>query len=220
MKTIGGKLPSSWAEEKWWDDKSSSKKTSYRRCYEDHPPMTLPGSSLVIYGGSCLSPAVTDADVYIGFEGTMSVSSKAWPWTPGHEIRFPITDMKPPSNPGQFKKLIEWTLLQLEGGAKVHAGCIGGHGRTGTFLAAIVAVLGEKDAVSYVREHYCKKAVESTTQVAFLTDQFGVKTVMGAKSSNSKAGKLFTSKPKGSTAASEVFDPMLGNGCIWRHLCN
>lgn len=49
----------------------------------------------------------------------------------------------------------------------VEIGCVGGHGRTGTLTAALVIKLMDMDseeAITYVRENYCKKAVESKGQ--------------------------------------------------------
>ena len=55
--------------------------------------------------------------------------------------------------------------------------CIGGHGRTGTFFAALVAhMMPEvKDPIAYVRENYCNEAVETEEQIAFLIEHFGVR---------------------------------------------
>ena len=75
--------------------------------------------------------------------------------------------MDAPANVTRFKKLVTWLCNQLQDGKTVHVGCIGGHGRTGTVISAIVAeLLEEKDAIQWVRKHYCKKAVESKAQVA------------------------------------------------------
>jgi protein-tyrosine phosphatase len=68
--------------------------------------------------------------------------------------------MSVPKSPKDFKALVAWTKTQLEEGKKVHCGCVGGHGRTGTFLAALCSEFGEKDAVTYVRQNYCKNVVE------------------------------------------------------------
>ena len=53
---------------------SKRRRTTRRRpsCYQSHPALKLPGTELVIYGGSCISPAVKDADVYIGFDAGMT----------------------------------------------------------------------------------------------------------------------------------------------------
>jgi len=55
----------------------------------------------------------------------------------------------------------------------VEFGCIGGHGRTGTILACLVALVkgpsfSTNDAIDWVRENYCQKAVESAPQVWFI----------------------------------------------------
>jgi hypothetical protein len=155
---------------------------SYGRCYEKHPALQLPGTDFVIYGGSCSSPAVKDADVYIGFDHSMKLTARAWPWKKGAEFLFEIQDMGVPRHPEEFQKLVKWTKKQVDAGLKVHCGCIGGHGRTGMMLSALVSLYGEKDAISYVRQHYCPKAVESSSQVSFLKEQFGIKKVGGSKS--------------------------------------
>ena len=127
------------------------------RCYHSHKPLKLPGGDLVIYGGSCITPAVKDAGVYIGFDYGMTFSGKQYPWRGSYEFLFEIRDMRAPADAGEFKKLVAWTVEQLQAGKKVHAGCIGGHGRTGTFLSALVATLGEKDATEFVRTHYSRR---------------------------------------------------------------
>lgn len=154
--------------------KNTPKAGGYKACYHSHPALPLK-NGLVIYGGSCLRPAVSDADVYIGFDSGMKASDKKYPWVAGESFLLPIPDRNAPSDVTQFKKMITWTIQQLEQGKKVHAGCIGGHGRTGLFFAALVAVyLGRKDAIKYVRENYCKKAVESVVQTEWLVEHFGV----------------------------------------------
>ncbi|MEY9560454.1 protein-tyrosine phosphatase family protein [Sinorhizobium fredii] len=176
------------------------------RCFAGHPALKLPGSELLIYGGSCLTPAVKDADIYIGFDAGMRFTERHWPWKKGSELLFKVPDMGVPEKPEEYKKLLAWTRKQLDDGKKVHCGCIGGHGRTGMFLAALVASFGEKDAVSYVREHYCHKSVESRIQIQFLCDHFGVKKVGGSKEKQPATSKK---------AAGERYQPVRGHGCIW-----
>lgn len=156
------------------------------RCYESHP--ALPIGDFKIYGGSCGHPIVKDADVYVGFDRSMQFFNSQYPWEEKTrevvEFLYPITDMAAPSKPKEFHQLIGWLAEQLEGGKKVHIGCIGGHGRTGTVLAALVKhMTGNADAISYVREHYCKKAVESKVQVKFLEEQFGIEPAAALKNS-------------------------------------
>lgn len=189
---------------------------SGERCYKSHPALKLPGTELVIYGGSCINPAVPDANIYIGFDGGMTFTGKQYPWTEGHEILFRVTDMSAPKDATQFKKLVDWTGEQLAGGMKIHCGCIGGHGRTGTFLAALVSAHGEKDAIEYVRTHYCKKAVESTEQIKFLAKTFGITEAKGSKSWGS-SGSYSSSSSKSRSGSTKVdkYAPISGNGSIW-----
>jgi len=153
---------------------------TYVKCYESHPALVI--GDYKIYGGSCIRPVITDADVYVGFDIGMHISHLTYPWETGESFLFHIPDMKTPSNPEQFKKLIDWLSLQLISNKKVHLGCIGGHGRSGLALAALVKVMtGEVDAITYVRENYCHKAVESSVQVEFLHIHFGIKKVKEVK---------------------------------------
>ena len=153
------------------------------RCYEHHPVLKLGKGKL--YGGAARSPKVKDADVYVVLQsGDMNGwQSDPWDKQTVTEVYYGIRDMEAPSNVARFKKLVTWVCTQLQDGKTVHIGCIGGHGRTGTVISAIVAeMLEEKDAIQYVRKHYCKKAVESTTQVAFLMKHYGVSKAEPTKS--------------------------------------
>lgn len=155
------------------------------RCYESHPPLSV-GEGLFVYGGSCCSPSVKDADVYIGFDYGMQ-RDEVFPWHQKEsgpiEVFFKISDGTAPPNPKEFRNLIVWSAEQIRAGKKVHAGCIGGHGRTGTYLAALVKhMLDIDDATTYVRKHYCKKAVESDSQVNFLHKHWGITKTEGSKS--------------------------------------
>jgi len=75
--------------------------------------------------------------------------------------------------------IIDWPLefwLELmghieENGLDVVVFCVGGHGRTGTAIAAMMIVslnFTVKEAVGWLRKNYCKKAVESKAQVEYL----------------------------------------------------
>jgi hypothetical protein len=158
-----------------------------KRCYESHPP--LPIGQYLIYGGSCLSPIVTDADIYVGFDHGMRENAKQFPWNEGESFLFPIQDMGVPKNLAEFKKMIHWISLQLIAGKKVHMGCIGGHGRTGLVMAALVKhMTGEVDAIKYVRDNYCQKVVESQQQVDWLNEHFGITKAHATKGGNANWG--------------------------------
>lgn len=159
--------------------------SGWSSCYEGHPALPL-GDGLVVYGGSCSSPVVEDADVYVGLDRSMRRSTMAHPWTAGAEVYFPVVDRAAPKDADEFRAMVTWLVERVRAGDRVHVGCIGGHGRTGTVLAAMVAEMGLcEDAIGYVRKNYCARAVESSVQVNFLVDVYGVSEVEG---SDHKAG--------------------------------
>ena len=93
---------------------------------------------------------------------------------------------------------------------RVHVGCIGGHGRTGLVLSALVAQMtGMPDPISYVRKHYCTKAVESTEQVTFLTKHFGAAKVEPSKKVTNWAAQ------QSSTYRNRKVPPMQHPSRIW-----
>jgi hypothetical protein len=58
-------------------------------------------------------------------------------------------------------------LERARGGQTVEIGCMGGHGRTGTFLAMLVVLTSDLDgeqAAQWVWDHYCKEAIEGDVQ--------------------------------------------------------
>ena len=172
----------------WADDGKSV--AVQGRCYESHPALDIAGFK--IYGGSCYSPIVKNADIYIGLDSGMQRSHQSYPWEQEDaviEVCYPVTDMSAPKDPVSFRKMIEWVALQLTLDKLIHVGCIGGHGRTGTFFAALVATMtGEKDAIQYVRDNYCQKAVESIAQMEFLRKHYGVNPAEPTKQSYSGGG--------------------------------
>jgi hypothetical protein len=163
------------------------------RCYESHKPLKL-GSGL-LYGGSASSPVPKDADVYVSLQSGSASGRSADPWEEAGgpvEVFFWISDMRAPNDPKRFKKMITWLCTQLHAGLKVHVGCIGGHGRTGTVFTAIIAEMtGEKDAIQYVRKYYCKRAVESREQIAFLMKHYGVSEAIATKGEASSGSRKY-----------------------------
>jgi len=70
------------------------------------------------------------------------------------------------------REVVEGFYARAKRGERVEVGCMGGHGRTGTFLAAVVMLadpnMTPEGAVSWVRSHYCHKAVEDASQEYWL----------------------------------------------------
>ncbi len=151
-------------------------------CYESHPPLRL-GDHGEIYGGSCIRPAHTACDIYIGLDHAMQYTDRSFPWTYGNEFLYSILDGKTPRKKENFRKLIVWVAQSIHENKSIHVGCIGGHGRTGMFLAALVAYLEvDDDPIAYVRKHYCDRAVESVAQINYLHKEFGCPKAEGSKS--------------------------------------
>lgn len=63
-------------------------------------------------------------------------------------------------------EVVDNTRQLLKQGYAVEVGCIGGHGRTGTFLSLLIVAGGtdHETAIEWVREKYCHKAVENERQ--------------------------------------------------------
>lgn len=166
------------------------------RCYESHPTIEIGGGEVL--GASCLYPQ-EGHDIYIGFDRGMQRLGLEYPWEEKSESRieflFKISDMCAPKSPKDFKLMIEWITQQLELGKKVHMGCIGGHGRTGMVMSALVRTICDiEDSTTWVRENYCKKAVESDSQVNFLHKHFGVTKTKATKGSFSSGKSYLSSK--------------------------
>lgn len=157
----------------------------YVSCYTTHPVLKIGKGT--VYGGSCSSPTTDKADIYIGLDTFMKRQKHHYPWNKKSsggpiEVLFKIDDQYAPSDEENFISMIDWLAARLEEGKTIHIGCMGGHGRTGMVLAALVkVVLGEEDAITWVRTHYCKKAVETQVQIKFLNTYFGIKEVEGSK---------------------------------------
>jgi hypothetical protein len=190
-KKNGEARPSMMTEVDYWVQSKHTKP----KCYTSHPPLPIQyeGETYYVRGGSCLNHPPEDTTVFIGFDQGMRLTTRRYPWEPGHEIHYPIPDMGVPHNASTFKAMVKWIAEQVVAGEVVYMGCIGGHGRTGLVMSALVhEMTGEIDATTYVRKHYCKKAVESTSQVNWLNKHFGIKPVTPTKSS-----PKYSTKPTG-----------------------
>jgi Protein-tyrosine phosphatase len=89
------------------------------------------------------------------------------PWTHDH-LDWP--DFGVPSDSTSVATVLRALLERARQQDRVEVGCLGGHGRTGTALAclAIMVGLAPGDAVTWVRENYCRDAVESGQQEEFV----------------------------------------------------
>lgn len=168
-----------------WKNKGSSKKgNNFKKhvsCWTTHPVYKI--GDYEITGGSCTS-SYPDVDLFIALDSSGKKGKRSYPWNDGVDIYFKIADMGVPKSLEDFKKLLSYTAKAMKAGKKVFVGCIGGHGRTGLFLAALTKVMiGDEDATNTVRKNYCHKAVESKEQIDWLNKHFGIKKVKGTKTS-------------------------------------
>lgn len=174
------------------------------QCWENHPIYMIDG--MPITGGSCTRCYPKDVDLFIGLDWSMTSGGRSYPWNEGVDVAFKITDMSVPSSVFDFKKLIEYTANAMREGKTVFVGCIGGHGRTGLFLSALTMhMTGEVDSITKVRAEYCKKAVESTKQVNWLHEHFGIKKVANSKT---LLPKLVSYDAKGNKKGKAKSDPV------------
>lgn len=181
-----------------WGKKSKQSKPV--SCWASHPPYLISDDEGCheIIGGSCTS-SYPDVDVYIALDGGGCKGKRSYPWHEGVDIYFKIKDMGVPEDLDEFKNLLSYTAKAMRAGKSVFVGCIGGHGRTGLFLAALTKFMtGEKDAIKKVRKEYCKKAVESQKQIDWLNKHFKItkaeptKKSFSAWSSKGSTQKNFT----------------------------
>lgn len=86
------------------------------------------------------------------------------------EITIPWPDFGTPRVKHSFWEVLHnYTMLENYKNVCIH--CEGGHGRTGTALSSLLIALEQytaKDAVQFVREVYCHKAVEVPNQCRYL----------------------------------------------------
>ncbi len=85
-----------------------------------------------------------------------------------YNVHLPIHDFSVPSPDQQdeVELALRETLEALLDGKPVYVGCMGGWGRTGLFLALLAKVCGVDQPVTYVRENYSNRAVETRSRSA------------------------------------------------------
>lgn len=70
--------------------------------------------------------------------------------------------------PKHWRKFLRLVIKELESGKKILAFCAASHGRTGCFLASLIALLESEeetpDPIEAVRERHCRFAVETQSQ--------------------------------------------------------
>lgn len=211
-----------------WGWGGYGKGQTYEKCADTHPGLQLTGvdgQTHFIYGGAAAKPVKDDCALYVSLDQSTTHMARAYPWNNGPTfVHFPIYDFGVPEDPEEFKRLAVYVASRVPTG--VHVGCQGGHGRTGMLLVAVTRLYtGEADAIAYVRQHYCKKAVESDVQSRFLETHFGVTFQPGAKKemwvepskkgSRKSSRKDFSERYPSADVAHRVAPGLTRAGNIW-----
>ena len=84
------------------------------------------------------------------------------------DLSIPIRDFGIPSDDKIVRDVLRQVLNRLARREPVYVGCMGGLGRTGTFLALLVKTLGTTRPVEYVRSRYNTRAVETKAQEDYI----------------------------------------------------
>lgn len=134
-----------------------------------------------IYAGSCLNPsseALKNANFFVGLDNIVLTDRDNF--VPLHRI-FHIDDNSVPQDVEAFKELIHEICTIMNEGRIPHIGCLGGKGRTGIVLSAIIQFFKSDilstmnvSAIDYVRLVYSEDAVENEKQEKFLQEHFNI----------------------------------------------
>lgn len=89
------------------------------------------------------------------------------PW-PHRHLDWP--DFGVPDDRTELVAVLGSVLGRARAGQRVEMGCWGGHGRTGTAMAALAVMAGYPagEAVGWVKANYCERAVETADQEALI----------------------------------------------------
>lgn len=71
----------------------------------------------------------------------------------------------------EMAAVMKLIIKKVKAGERVEVGCIGAHGRTGTFLACLLIAtekLPPNEAIDEVRKRHCKRTIESVSQVQLI----------------------------------------------------
>lgn len=102
-------------------------------------------------------------------------------WMPTENFAYVVgwTDYGVPTIPDvDVIRTARFILDHAEDGEAVEVGCMGGHGRTGSFLAILALVanprMPAKQAIDYVRDNYCYHAIETKKQEIYIRRISGI----------------------------------------------
>lgn len=140
--------------------------SNYVSCRHNMTEVRLPDGTVVHCSASTdCRGRVNRPDYAVYLYGGWSASSVAT-FIPWEDYGTPFVPWR------AAREVVEEFYRRALAGQRVEVGCMGGHGRTGTFLAAVVMLadpnMTAKGAVAWVRSNYCTKAVEDASQEYWL----------------------------------------------------
>lgn len=149
-------------------------------CYHSTPTHVFDIGHSQIWAGieSCI-PEFTEPALVVDCSNVFGASHLLVP--PGFEsltryaIQLPILQIPWPDGSLPEVQPEFWQeLVKLLPAGNVYVCCIGGHGRTGTALAALrllsLPATTVREAILEIRKMYCPEAIESTQQIEYLYD--------------------------------------------------
>jgi rhodanese/phosphatase family protein len=139
----------------------------------EHFEVHVHRDSLRLPDGGSVTAASFDADDPYGRETVPDFGlylDDQWmpPWPHDH-ISWP--DFGVPADPAALGAALKDAARRAREGQVVELGCVGGHGRTGTALACLITLTGERPqkAVAWVRANYCDQPIETREQEGFVS---------------------------------------------------
>jgi len=125
-------------------------------------------------GGEDEAPAMAAAPIRVDtLVPLLSLNTAVWDSEFCGEILYcPIKDYGTLDN-DILDALVSKILDRLSHGKKVGLFCMGGHGRTGYVASVVLGKLGYEDPIQFLRENYCRKAVESNAQIRHIAEILG-----------------------------------------------
>jgi hypothetical protein len=148
--------------------------SQWAKCDHDGEPLFSIGD--VVVGGASGGGRGLQCDVLVNVSGSTVGTNGEFPPRfaslskhmkgPGEVIQFHWTDGGAPPVKAEFWR----ALIETVGTGHLVFACVGGHGRTGTSLAALLITHGwsVRESIAFLRDVYCEEAVETSTQILYL----------------------------------------------------
>ncbi len=178
-------------EEKKGEKKEEKKESTYtysrKECHTGTVPVFKdPETGVEICGGGRWRDVVLKQsdlliDIGIKLDNLIQISGLKKPWRLLKFNRVPAiikidwSDRGVPDLGREFwDELIQVIRTEKK---RVVISCVGGHGRTGTALSILAALMGivKTDPVKFVRDNYCDEAVETIKQILYVEEMTGIK---------------------------------------------